>query len=199
MRIGVSDGIDLAIGRRARQVLRQLPGGGVDRGLDVVGRGVDVAIEIELHGDRGRAERARRRHLRYAGDLRDLPLERLGDRRGHRLGRGAGQRGADRDGRESRSAAAARPAAADRRPGRRAGSPPSASVVATGWRMKGPEMPPYIASAPAGGGVDGDGRARLQHVLADRHHPIAVVHPLSITARSWSSCETVTGRIAARF
>ena len=29
--------IDLAVGRRARQVLRQLAAGGVDRGLDVVG------------------------------------------------------------------------------------------------------------------------------------------------------------------
>ena len=90
--------IDLAIGRRARQVLGQLAGGGVDRGLDVVGGGVDIAVEIELHGDRGRAERARRGHLRDAGNLGDLALERLGDRGGHRLRRGAGQRGADRNG-----------------------------------------------------------------------------------------------------
>ncbi len=71
--------VDLAIGRRTRQILRQLPGGGVDRGLDVVGGGVDVAVEIELNGDRGRAERTRRRHLRDARNLRDLPFERLRD------------------------------------------------------------------------------------------------------------------------
>ena len=44
--------IDFAIGRRTRQILRQVPRGGVDRGLDVVGGGVDVAVEIELDGDR---------------------------------------------------------------------------------------------------------------------------------------------------
>ena len=43
--------VDLAIGRRVRQVLRQLPGGGVDRRLHVVGGGVDVAVEIELQRD----------------------------------------------------------------------------------------------------------------------------------------------------
>ena len=44
--------VDLAVGRRRRQVARQLPSGGVDRGLDVVGGGVDVAVEIELQRDR---------------------------------------------------------------------------------------------------------------------------------------------------
>jgi hypothetical protein len=48
----------------------------------------------------GRAERTRRGHLRHAGDLRDLPLERLGDRGRHRVGRRAGQAGADRNGGE---------------------------------------------------------------------------------------------------
>ena len=47
---------------------------------------VDVAVEVELHRDRGRAERAGRRHLRDAGNLRELPLQRLRDRRGHGLG-----------------------------------------------------------------------------------------------------------------
>ena len=46
--------VDLAVGRRARQVLRQLAAGGIDRGLDVVGGAVDVAVEVELNGDRGR-------------------------------------------------------------------------------------------------------------------------------------------------
>ena len=93
-------GVDLAIGRRARQILRQLAGGGVDRRLNVVGGGVDIAVEIELDGDRGRAERTRRRHLRDARNLRDLPFERLRDRGRHRVGGGAGQRSRDGDGRK---------------------------------------------------------------------------------------------------
>ena len=92
--------VDLAIGRRARQILRQLPGGGVDRGLDVVGGGVDVAVEIELDGDRRRAERTRRRHLRDAWNLRDLPFERLRDRGRHRVRGSARQRSRDGDGRK---------------------------------------------------------------------------------------------------
>ena len=92
--------VDLAIGRRTRQILRQLSRGGVDRGLDVVGGGVDVAVEIELDGDRGRAERTRRRHLRDARDLRDLTLERLRDRSRHRVRGSAGQRRRDGDGRK---------------------------------------------------------------------------------------------------
>ena len=90
-------GVDLPVGRRTWQVLRQLPGGGVDRRLNVIGGGVDVAVEIELHGDRGHAERARRGHLRDAGNLRDLPLERLRDRGGHRVRGSARQRRGDRD------------------------------------------------------------------------------------------------------
>ena len=43
--------IDLPVGRRRRQVLRQLPAGGVDRRLDVAGGAIDVAVEVELHGD----------------------------------------------------------------------------------------------------------------------------------------------------
>ena len=92
--------IHLAISRRTRQILRQLPAGGVDRRLDI-GRGrVDVAVEVELDGDGGRAERARRRHLRDAGDLRELRLERLGDRGGHGVGTGAGELGGNLNGGE---------------------------------------------------------------------------------------------------
>ena len=93
-------GVGLAIGRRARQVLRQLPAGGVDRRLHVVGRRVDVAVEVELDRDRGGAERGGRSHLRHAGDLRELSLQGLRNRGGHRLRRGAGKLGADGDGRE---------------------------------------------------------------------------------------------------
>ncbi len=89
--------VDLAIGRGARQVLRQLAGRRVDRRLDVIGGSVNIAVEIELDGDRGRAERARRGHLGDARDLSDLALKRLGDRRRHGLRRSPRERGRNRD------------------------------------------------------------------------------------------------------
>ena len=92
--------VDLAIGRRRRQIARQLAAGGIDGGLDVVGRRIDVAIEIELHDDRGGAEPAGGRRLRHARDLRELPLQRLRDRRGHGLGAGARQLRGHLNGRE---------------------------------------------------------------------------------------------------
>ena len=57
-------------------------------------------FEIELQRDRGRAERARGRDLRHAGDAAEAPLERRRDGRSHRLGAGAGERGVDLDGGE---------------------------------------------------------------------------------------------------
>ena len=54
--------VDLGIGRRIRQRLRQNAGGGVDRGLDVLGGAVDVAVEIELQRDLADAERTGRLH-----------------------------------------------------------------------------------------------------------------------------------------
>ena len=92
--------VDLAVGRRRGQVLRQLAARGVDGALHVVGGAVDAAVEVELDGDRGGAQIARRGHLGDAGDLGELPLERLGHRRGHRLGAAARQIGRDLDGRE---------------------------------------------------------------------------------------------------
>ena len=49
--------IDLLVGRRVRQVLGQQAAGRVDRGLHVLRRAVDVARQVELQRDRGRAER----------------------------------------------------------------------------------------------------------------------------------------------
>jgi hypothetical protein len=92
--------VDLAIGRRRRQVLRQLPAGGVDRRLDVVGGAVDAAVEVELDRHRGGAQRTRRSHLGDAGNLRELPLQRLRDRGSHGFGTAARQRCRDLDGRE---------------------------------------------------------------------------------------------------
>src|SRR5262249_14266224 len=92
--------VDLAVGRRRGEVLGQLPARRIDRALDVVGCAVDVAVEVELDRDRGRAQRTGRGHLRDAGDLRKLALQRLRDRRGHGFGTGAGQGGIDLDGRE---------------------------------------------------------------------------------------------------
>ena len=56
IRIGESAGIDLAVGRIAGQVGGQIAAGGVDGGLDVARGGVDVAVQIELQGDRGRTQ-----------------------------------------------------------------------------------------------------------------------------------------------
>ena len=92
--------IDLAIGGRAWKIFRQLAAGCVDRGLHVVCRGIDIAFENELNRDRRRADDAGRGHLRNAGDLRELRLQRLGHSRGHSVGACAGQRCVDLDGGE---------------------------------------------------------------------------------------------------
>jgi len=92
--------IDLLVGRRVRQVLRQLSAGRVDRGLNVLRGRIDVAVEVELHRNRRGPQCAGGRHLRDAGDLRELPLKRLGHGGCHRLRAGAGQLGRDLDGRK---------------------------------------------------------------------------------------------------
>ena len=92
--------IDLLVARRRGHRLRQLLAGDRDRGLHVLRGRVDVAVEIELNDDRRGAERAQRRHLRDAGNLRELPLERRGDRGGDGFGAGALPGGGDLDGRE---------------------------------------------------------------------------------------------------
>ena len=43
--------IDLTVGRRRREVLRQLPARRIDRRLDILRRAVDVARQIELDRD----------------------------------------------------------------------------------------------------------------------------------------------------
>ena len=51
--------VDLLVRGRARHVGRQLPRRGRDRRLHVLGGGVEVAAQVELQGDRGRALHAR--------------------------------------------------------------------------------------------------------------------------------------------
>ena len=82
------------------QIFRQLPAGRVDRRLNIARRRVDVAVEVELDGDLGRTLHADRRHLRDAGDLRELPLQRLRHGGGHGFGAGAGEFGVHVDGRK---------------------------------------------------------------------------------------------------
>ena len=83
--------IDLAVGRIARQVGRQIGARGVDRRLHVARGAVDVAVEVELQRDARLADAALRGHLGDVGDLAEMAFERLGDAGRHRLGAGAGQ------------------------------------------------------------------------------------------------------------
>ena len=83
--------IDLPVKRRNGEVLGQLPAGGGDRRLDILS-------QIKLNHDLGRTQRAHRRHLRDAGDLPELGLQRHRDRGRHRLGAGARERRGDLDG-----------------------------------------------------------------------------------------------------
>jgi hypothetical protein len=77
--------VDLLVARRRRHLARQRLVGDRDRRLHVLSRRVDVAVEIELNDDRGRAERTQRGQLADARDLRELALERSRDGRGHGL------------------------------------------------------------------------------------------------------------------
>ncbi len=92
--------VGLPHGRLRGQAGGQLGAGGADRGLHLLQVVGDVLAELELDGDVGPTERADRRHLRDAGDQRELPLERGGDVGGHGLGAAAGQGGLHLDGGE---------------------------------------------------------------------------------------------------
>ena len=96
--IGAVGRVHLAVGGIGGQVGGQVGARRVDGGFHVARRAVDVAAEVELERDGGGAERTGRGHLRDAGDVAELPLQRSGHGSGHDLGAGAGQRGADGDG-----------------------------------------------------------------------------------------------------
>ena len=93
-------GIDLMVGRILAQARRQVDARRDDARLDVARRAVDVAIEAELQGDAGRAQRALRRHLVDVGDLAEMSLEGRRDRGRHGVGAGAGHVGLNRDDRK---------------------------------------------------------------------------------------------------
>ena len=92
--------IELLVGRRRRHGLRQRLARRGDRGLHVLRRQIDIAVEIELNRNRRGAEGAERGHLGDAGDLADLAFERRCDRGRHGLGAGPRQRRGDLHGRE---------------------------------------------------------------------------------------------------
>ena len=73
-------GIEFLVGRRRRHGLRQRLARRGDRGLHVLRRQVDIAVEIELNRNRRCAEGAERGHLGDAGDLADLAFKRCCDR-----------------------------------------------------------------------------------------------------------------------
>ncbi len=125
--------IDLAVGRRARQVLGQQSARRVDRGHHVARRAVDVARQVKLQGDRRRPDAGERGHLVERRDLGELLLERRGDRRGHGLRAGAGiARGWFRViVWENRRRWAAGPPAADCRPRCQTPAPPASTAR---WR-----------------------------------------------------------------
>ena len=68
--------IDLAVRGICRQVRWKVRARCVDAGLNVACGSVDVTAKIELQGDAGGAKRAGRSHLRDAGDVPELALER---------------------------------------------------------------------------------------------------------------------------
>ena len=92
--------IDLAQRRRRRHVARQRARGRRGRRLNVLERGVDVAVETELQRDAGLVLAALRGHRIETRDQGELLLQRRGHGRRHGLGIGAGQSGLHFDGRE---------------------------------------------------------------------------------------------------
>ena len=84
-------GIDLAIGRIARQVGGQIGSRRIDRRLNVARRAINVAAEVKLNSDRCAPERAGRGHLRHSCNVTELPLQGSSDGRRHNLGARSGQ------------------------------------------------------------------------------------------------------------
>ncbi len=92
--------VHLAVGRVAVQRGRQVDAGGVDPGLHLAGRGVDVLREVELQADPRRAVGAGRGDLVDPGDGAEPSLQRRRDAGGHGLRARPGQVRLHRDRRE---------------------------------------------------------------------------------------------------
>ena len=91
-------GIALAVSGRRGKGAGQEVGGGVDGRLHVLLGSVDVPLQLELQGDLGGAEARDRGHLLQRRHLPELPLERRGDGRGHRVRARSGEQRRDDDG-----------------------------------------------------------------------------------------------------
>src|SRR5581483_6458123 len=81
-------GIDLAVDRRRRQIVRQIGLRRVDRRLYLLLGDVDVLFQVELQGDDRGSERTAGGHLAQAGQFAKLPLQRRGDGRRGDVGTG---------------------------------------------------------------------------------------------------------------
>src|SRR5581483_4151338 len=90
-------GVDFEIIGRPGQVDGEFAGGGVEGGLDIAGRAIDVTVEVELHGDVAAAERTGGSDFIDAGNFSEGAFERGGERGGDRFGIGARQAGGDGD------------------------------------------------------------------------------------------------------
>ncbi len=89
--------IDFSVIGIARQIRRQIAAGSIDRRLHVATCGVNIAIQIELQHNAGRADLAGRRHLVDARNAAELPLQWSGYGRSHSLRTRARQRRAHLD------------------------------------------------------------------------------------------------------
>ena len=93
-------GVGLAIAWGRRHVGGQLPQRAIDGRLHVGARLVDIAMQIELQDNRGRALRAGRTDRGYRRNLGELLDQRRGHRVRHGVGRGARQVGGHRNDRK---------------------------------------------------------------------------------------------------
>ena len=139
--------VDLAVGRLRQQVRGQIRLSRVDRGLHVLRRAVDVAVESELQRDARLPGLALRRHFGHVGDLAEMPLQRRGQAGRDDVRAGTRQLRPSPRWSENRPAAAAPPAARCSPGCRRARSRWSTRSWPTGRAMKGAEM--FTRPAPA--------------------------------------------------
>ena len=87
--------IHFVVGRRRRHVRRQLRRCAGDSGLHVLRGAVNVAAQVELQGNRGAAERTRRRHRINARDCGKLFFEWSRNGRSYGVGTRPGKRCSD--------------------------------------------------------------------------------------------------------